>query len=154
VACSTNARRVTPYQGEMLNARTRGAEVVDVVAQRDGTIAAYVRQVGRPDFVVVPDPDDVELVYYDASRLVHFHRTPEGTERGELSPLPLEVVNVLPLDIRAGTPGRIDPEFPPSTGCWHVRLERHTCRTCCKSSLACSTACRADGGEAQAPASL
>jgi len=141
-ACSRSGWRTTAYQGEMLNARTRGAPVLNDVVARDPAIAAYVKQAGPPDFVLVPGPDDVELVYYQASRLVHFHRTPNGSERGELSPLPLEVANVLPVDLRAGTPGRIDPEVPPSASCWHVALERDECRTCCKTRFACAADCR------------
>ena len=146
VACGSPGWRTTPYQHEMLNVRTRGAETLALETERDPAIRRYVEHAGPPDFVLVTGPRDVELVYYQDSRLVHFHRA-ETTEQGELSPLPLEVVNVLPVDIRAGTPGRIDPETPLLTGGGHVPVERDVCRTCRAAPRACSTDCRpAEGG--------
>jgi hypothetical protein len=141
-ACSPRGWRTTPYQGEMLNVRTRGAETLAIETRRDPHIAAYVHRSGNPDYVLVTGPADVELVYYRDSRLVHFHRIGGKTETGELAPLPLEVVNVLPPDPRAGTPGPIAPEESPVTGCWRVALARDTCRTCCRSQFACSSTCQ------------
>jgi hypothetical protein len=141
LGCPRSHERIVPYQGEVQSVHTRGARTLEIVMQRDPVIAAWVARHGQPDFVIVTGPDDVELVYYDASRLVHFHRTGDVTRTGELSPLPLEVVNALPLDLQAGTPGTIQPEIPPQTGCWHVDVEGIPCRTCCKGTFACVSGC-------------
>ncbi len=144
LGCASSHRK-TPYEREMLDARTRGAAPLAIEAAQDPAIRTFVEQAGYPDYVLVTGPSDTELVYYQASRLVHFHRGREGTERGELTPLPLEVVNVLPVDLRAGKPERIDRELAPVAGCWHVALAADTCRTCCRSARACSTDCRPSG---------
>ena len=140
--CGRAAGRVVPYQGEMQNTRTHGGEALETVAARNPAIARYLATHGQPDFVLVTSPQDVELVYYGRSRLVHFHGQGPETRVGELSPLPLEVANVLPVDLRAGTPGSIQPEVAWQTGCWHVDVEDTRCRTCCRSPIACASECK------------
>jgi hypothetical protein len=134
----------TRYDGIVLDARNLGASRVDAAIARDPAVAAWVRSHGRPDYVY-ESGRDLELIYYEASRLAHFHRDPETgrTVVGELSPLPTPLVNVLPLDIRAGTPGPIDADEPgpPLAQCWTVPVGNAMCRTCCRTSDACSTQC-------------
>jgi hypothetical protein len=111
---------------------------------RDARVRAWVEREGWPDYVYVAGPDDLELVYYPASRLVHFHRDPATgqTTVGELSPLPTPLVNVLDVDLRPGTPGPMSPEGP-GTNCWTVAVGAGSCRTCCRGSFRCSTDCKA-----------
>lgn len=142
-ACARTPGRVVPYQGEVQNVRTHGAASLARIVERDPAIARWVARHGDPDFVLVTSAVDVELIYYGASRLVHFHGPAGAPAVGELSPLPLEVANVLPIDLRAGTPGSIQPEIPPQTGCWTVVVDGGRCRTCCRSAYACSSECRA-----------
>lgn len=133
----------TRYQGIVLDARDLGVEELRAEMARDERVRGYVEQHGWPDYLYVASPTDTELIYYPASRLVHFHRDPAAnqTSESELTPLPTEVVNVLDVDLRAGTPGPISPEGP-TTNCWTVRLTNGSCRTCCRGSLRCSTSCR------------
>jgi hypothetical protein len=140
-ACASRGHRVVPYQSEVQDARTRGAESLRIVMERDDAVRRYVEQNGEPDYLIVPDRTNVELIYTRTSRLVQFHRTRGQTATGVLSPLPLEVTNVLPVDIRAGTPGPIGRERP-LTGCWHVDVGTDVCRTCCNSPIACAAECR------------
>ncbi len=109
--------------------------------QQDRAIRDYVARNGNPDFIYVPTATVVELVYVGSSRLILFYRDRPGTDSmtGELSPLPLEVANVLPVDIRAGTSGPIGGSTPAS--CWTVSVAAHRCHTCCKGPLFCSTGC-------------
>ena len=139
--CAPARGRIVPYQGEIQNTRTHGGEALRIVTARNPAVAQYVAAHSQPDFVLVTSAQDVELVYYDESRLVHFHRVAGETRIGELSPLPLEVANVLPVDLPAGTPGSIDPEVPWQAGCWHVDAEDTRCRTCCRSPIACASTC-------------
>jgi len=136
----------TRYQGIVLNARNLGAGRVDDAMARDPVVRTYVERNGRPDYVYEAGPDDLELVWYEASRVAHFRRDPASgrTLIGERSPLPTPLVNVLAPDLRAGTPAPLgveDPE-PPPVQCWTVPVAGVECRTCCKTSAACSTGCR------------
>src|SRR5436309_927944 len=101
--------RVAQYQNIVLNARELGAKQLEIEMQRDPAIRDYVARNGNPDFIYVPSATVVELIYYQSSKLILFYRDRSGADSvtGELSPLPLEVTNVLPVDIRAGTPGPI-----------------------------------------------
>ena len=134
--------RVAQYRNIVLDARELGAEQVDIEMQRDRTIRDYVARNGKPDFIYVPSATVVELVYSRSSTLILFHRDRPGTDSvtGELSPLPVEVTNVLPVDIRAGTSGSIADGTP--TSCWTVSAATHRCHTCCKGPLFCSTSCK------------
>jgi hypothetical protein len=145
-ACAPGLRATpeTRYQGWMLNARTLGAEELRGEMARDETVRRFVERYGQPDFVYVGGPTDVELVYvHPDSRLVHFHRAEAGgpSTVSELSPLPLEVTNVLEIDLRAGTPGDIMEKGPPKTNCWTVDVQGGRCRTCCLTVEACATDC-------------
>jgi hypothetical protein len=132
----------TRYQGIMLNARTLGADELRAVMERAPEMRAYIERNGPPDYLLVAGPNDVELVYYRDSRLVHFHRDPDDgqTTWKAVSPLPTPLVNVLEVDLRAGTPGPFDPNAP-MTNCWSVELAEGRCRTCCLGSLSCSISC-------------
>jgi hypothetical protein len=136
----------TRYQGIVLNARTLGASRVDDAVRKDPVVRAWVERNGPPDYIYEAGPGDLELVYYEASRVAHFHRDPAtgATQVGELSPLPTPLVNVLPVDLRAGTPAPLgvdDPE-PLPVQCWTVPVAEVACRTCCRTGAACSTECR------------
>jgi len=135
----------TRYQGMMLNARTLGAEELRGETARDPTLQRYVEQHGRPDFIYLGQPTDVELIYVRPdSRLVHFHRSePDApSTTSELSPLPLEVTNMLETDLRPGTAGDIrERSGLPLASCWTVEIRGGKCRTCCKTRSACSTDC-------------
>lgn len=145
VACGgPRPARVAQYQGIVLDARGLGAAQLGIEEERDPTIRSYVAQHGEPDYIYVPGATDVELIYYSgASRLAHFHRPEAGAPSavGELSPLPLEVTNVLAVDIRADTPGDINAPEHALTGCWTVTVGADRCRTCCRSATFCSTQC-------------
>jgi len=142
-ACSgLRATPATRYQGIVLDARNLGAEELRAQSDRDPVVRDYVGRHGAPDFVLVASRTDLELVYYRDSRLVHFHRgvTAATTTVKEVVPLPTPLVNVLPVDPRAGTPGPLDVNAP-MTNCWTVDLAEGHCRTCCVGSLSCSTSC-------------
>ena len=134
----------TRYQSIVLDVRGLGAETLRTLTERDPSIRAYVAQWGPPDFLYVANPDDVEFIYTQLSRLVHFHRTDEGTSAGELSPLPAALLNVLPIDIRAGTAGQLT-EFPV-VNCWRVNVAERTYRTCCRTRQSCWTSGTATEG--------
>jgi len=143
VACTPPYRpRVAQYQNIVLDARELGAKQLDIEMQRDRTIREYVARNGKPDFIYVPSATVVELMYVPSSKLILFYRERPGADSvtGELSPLPLEVTNVLPVDIRAGTPGPIAGNTP--TSCWTASAATHRCHTCCKGPLFCSTSCK------------
>jgi hypothetical protein len=133
----------TRYQGMVLNARTLGAVELARAVERDTRARAYVDREGAPDFIHVVGPSDVQLIYYRASRLAHFHRDPTTGETTvtELVPLPTPLVNVLELDLRAGTPAPLDEEGPV-TSCWTVPVADGRCRTCCVGPRRCPTSCR------------
>jgi hypothetical protein len=142
-ACAPPYRpRVAQYQNIVLDVRELGAKQLDIEMQRDRAIRDYVARNGKPDFIYVPSAAVVELVYVGPSKLILFYRDQPGMESvtGELSPLPLEVSNVLPVDIRAGTPGPIGGNTPAS--CWMVSAATHRCRTCCMGPLFCATSCK------------
>ena len=134
--------RVAQYQNIVLNARELGAKQLDIEMQRDPAIRDYVARNGNPDFIYVPSATVVELIYFQSSKLILFYRDQSGagSVTGELSPLPLEVTNVLPVDIRAGTPGPIARDT--LTSCWTVSAATHRCHTCCEGPLICSTSCK------------
>ena len=138
-ACT--AARTSPdtrYLGMILNARDIGASELDRLAATDPALATELRTVGRPDFLIEPSTDDVELIYYERSLLVHFHRDDAGTvTTSELSPLPEGLIALLPRDIRAGT---ATPDGGPA--CWTTEFSVRSCRTCCASQLACVVSCQ------------
>jgi len=141
-ACAPPYRpRVAQYQNIVLDARELGAKQLEIEMQRDPAIRDYVARNGNPDFIYVPSATVVELIYYQSSKLILFYRDRSGADSvtGELSPLPLEVTNVLPVDIRAGTPGPIARDT--LTSCWTVSAATHRCHTCCEGPLFCSTSC-------------
>ena len=147
-ACTPPYRpRVAQYQNIVLDARELGAKQLDIEMQRDRAIRDYVARNGNPDFIYVPTATVVELVYVRPSKLILFYRDRPGTDSvtGELSPLPLEVANVLPVDIRAGTSGPIGGSTPAS--CWTVSAAAHRCHTCCKGPLFCSTSCKEESSQ-------
>jgi hypothetical protein len=133
--------RVAQYQNIVLNARELGAKQLDIEMQRDPAIRDYVARNGNPDFIYVPSATVVELIYFRSSKLILFYRDQSGagSVTGELSPLPLEVANVLPVDIRAGTSGPISGDTTVS--CWTVSAATHRCHSCCEGPLICSTSC-------------
>ena len=142
-ACTPPYRpRVAQYQNIVLDARGLGAKQLDIEMQRDPAIRDYVTRNGNPDFIYVPSATAVELIYFPSSKLILFYRdrSGPGSVTGRLSPLPLGVTNVLPVDIRAGTPGPISRNTPP--GCWTVAAATHRCHTCCEGPLFCSTSCK------------
>ena len=148
-ACAPPYRpRVAQYQNIVLDARELGAKQLEIEMQRDPAIRDYVARNGNPDFVYVPSATVVELIYFRSSKLILFYRDRPGTGSvtGELAPLPLGVTNVLPVDIRAGTPGPISRDTPP--GCWTVSAATHRCHTCCDGPLFCSTSCKQEPGGA------
>lgn len=126
----------------VLNARKLGAEPLRKEMARDEVLRRYVERHGQPDYVHVAGREHVELIYYRASRLAHFRRDPESgrTTVAELDPLPTSLVDVLDVDLRAGTPGPISPESP-ATSCWTVRMDDGRCRTCCRGPFRCWTDC-------------
>ena len=129
----------TRYQGMLLNARDLGAEALRIETSRDPTIQEYVARRGPPDFIVTGSDFDVELVYVQPSRLVHFHRDAPGAPSAmqELTPIPTGLLQMLPRDLRAGTPR------PFSTrACWTVPIPAGSCRTCCATRTSCVTECR------------
>ena len=102
----------------------------------DATIRDYVSREGAPDFIYRAGPTDVELIYVRASRLAHFHRT-EPTIRStvtELSPLPESVLALLSLE-------RQPLAAAAAAHCWHVPIDRGSCRTCCRGTRRCATDC-------------
>jgi hypothetical protein len=143
-ACGAGLRATpeTRYQGIMLNARTLGAQQLQDDMARDPTLRAYVESHGPPDFIYVASPTDVELVYYLASRLVHFrHHADTGeTTVTEQEPLPTPLLNILPRDLRAGTPTP-SVEEAPNANCWRIPVGDEACRTCCVGAFHCSTSC-------------
>jgi hypothetical protein len=133
----------TRYRGMVLNARNLGEAQLRTEMARDERIRRHVETEGWPDYIYVAGPDDVELIHYRKSRLAHFRRDPRSgqTTVTELAPLPTPLVNLLEIDLRAGTPGPVSPETP-ATNCWTVRLPGASCRTCCRGPLRCSTDCK------------
>jgi hypothetical protein len=131
----------TRYLGILLNARKLGAGEVQRIAADDPAVVAAVAQRGQPDFVLQTAPDDVQLIWYMPSVLDYFRRVPEDdtTITGELTPLPRSLLNILPTDLRAGTPPRSPDD--PAVNCWTVVVGDEQCRTCCGGTLACTSTC-------------
>lgn len=148
IAACTGLRSTSEsrYQGIVLNARTLGASRVDQAIRKDPAVRAWIERNGRPDYVYEAGAGNLEIVYYEASRVVHFRPDPAtGTTLvGERSPLPTPLVNVLQPDLRAGTPAPLDVEDrgPPLLQCWTVPVAGGACRTCCRTATACNTECR------------
>jgi hypothetical protein len=134
--------RETRYLGVFLDARKLGASELERAAEDDPAVRAYLEANGDPDFILIPRPPDVELIYYLRSVLVQFHRaSPDAASvMGTLTPLPNGVLNMLPSDLRAGTPG---PTLEVGTGvnCWNVTVGTAACRTCCAGPTACVVHC-------------
>ena len=132
----------TRYSGMLLNARDLGAEALRLETERDPSLRQYVAGAGEPDFIVTGGISDVELVYYQPSRLVHFHRMPGAPSSTvhEVTPIPTGLLHILPRDLRAGTPTPTNPGN--LTACWTVAVEAGTCRTCCATLQSCVTECR------------
>ena len=131
----------TRYQSMLLNARDLGAEALRLEMERDTSVRQYVAAAGQPDFIVIGGANDVELVYVQPSRLVHFHRAPDAPSTvHEVTPLPSSLLQILPRDLRAGTPRPLNPgNF---TACWTVDVRTGSCRTCCATLESCVTECR------------
>jgi hypothetical protein len=134
----------TRYQGMFLNARNLGADELARQSAADPTIARYVAQHGPPDFVLNGGPTDVQLVYADRSVLAYFRRPEAGAPSTvfETTPLPTGLVQMLPSDLRAGTPPPLRPVGP---SCWTVPAGERSCRTCCQGTAACVVQCRTPG---------
>jgi hypothetical protein len=121
----------------ILNARGLGADELRRAAAEDPSLRTCLARYGSPDFVVVASPQDLELVYYRASRLVHFHRERDGPSvESELTPLPNGILDLLPADLRAGTP---TPPGDPVGGCWTTSFPDRQCRTCCNAARCVAT---------------
>ncbi len=131
----------TRYQGMFLNARELGEEVLEQAEESDSNVAQFVAKTGKPDFIMLASPNDVELVYARKSLLAHFHRASaeDPTTVTEVTPLPGGLANLLPDDLRAGTGARLDPSGP---WCWTTSPPATSCRTCCKAPLACVIDCQ------------
>jgi len=132
----------TRYRHMLLNARDLGAEALRLEMKRDASLREYVDRVGEPDFIVLGSETDVELVYAGPSRLAHFHRA-EPDEPGavqEVTPIPTGLLQILPRDLRAGTPRPLSVR-----ACWTVDLPVASCRTCCATRTSCVTDCGQDG---------
>jgi len=142
VACAPlRSTPATRYQGMLLNARDLGAEALRLEMERDASVRQYVAATGQPDFIVVGGPGDVELVYTAPSRLVHFHRAPDAPSTvHEVTPIPTGLLQILPRDLRAGTPRPLNPG--KYTACWTVDIQTGSCRTCCATLDSCVTDCR------------
>jgi hypothetical protein len=140
----------TRYQGILLDGRELGAGEVAREAAHDPTIKAYVAQHPVPDFVLVAGPRDVELVYTGRAVLAYFHR-PEATAPSvvsEVTPIPTGLYQMLPANLRAGTPPAISPGGP---NCWTVAVGELDCRTCCLTTQACTVDCKAAPGTKAPP---
>lgn len=147
-ACS--ASRPTPaartsdtrYLYRLLDTRKLGAEELTRIKKENPAVAAYVAKAGMPDFLMEPSTTDIELVYYLKSVLAHFHQGAHGKwTSSELTPLPTSCLNILPPDIRAGTPTGTGDE---QTGCWTTTIPGGSCRTCCTPAdvQVCSISCK------------
>src|SRR5262245_18207772 len=132
----------TRYQGILLDGRKLGAGEVAREAAADPTIKEYVAQHPTPDFVLVVSPRDVQLVYTRRSVLAYFHRPEAGAPSvvSEVTPLPAPLLQMLPSDLRAGTPA---PIAPGNANCWTVPIAGKSCRTCCLTTQACTGQCTA-----------
>jgi hypothetical protein len=120
------------YQGMILATRALGAERLRQEVIRNPAVLAWVAREGDPDFVYVAGPDELQLVYVQASRLAHFQG--DGAEPTVLSPLPSGLLALLPADVGAGTPRAVG-----GTSCWTVSPPTGARRTCCRTARACTT---------------
>ena len=136
-ACSTGRSSAVPagsaadarYLYRLLDARKLGAQELARIEGVNPTVASYVATAGKPDFLIEPGPNDLQLVYYGRSLLVHFHQDAGGVwTSSQLTPLPTSLLDVLPGDIRAGTPVASGDE---TLGCWTTTITGGSCRTCC-----------------------
>jgi hypothetical protein len=119
----------TRYLYQLLDARKLGAQELVRIEKENAVVAGYVARAGNPDFLIEPSLTDLELVYYGKSLLVHFHQGADGTwTSSEVTPLPTSLLDVLPGDIRAGTPTASGNEM---TGCWATTITGGSCQTCC-----------------------
>lgn len=141
----------TRYQGMLLNARDLGAEALRYETERDPGLRHYVARAGHPDFIIVADQTVVQLVYYRQSQLVHFHRDAPGgpSVPTELTPLPSPLLQILPRDLRAGTP--LPLNRGEHTACWTVDTPPGPCRTCCATLTSCWAECRQEEGTTVTP---
>jgi hypothetical protein len=140
-ACGgVRATPATRYLGILLNARDLGAGEVMREASADPTIKAYVAEHGNPDFILMASPRDIQLVYARRSVLAYFHREEPGAPStvSEVTPLPSGLLLMLPSDIRAGTGVPLNPVGP---NCWTVPIAGKSCRTCCRTRVACAVQC-------------
>jgi hypothetical protein len=138
---SCSPMRATPdtrYMGMLLNARGQGAEALAIEMRRDPTVREYVARNPEPDFVVVGSWADFELVYAPISKVVHFHRdAPDAPSSGqEVIPIPTGLLQILPRDLRAGTPRPMK-----TRACWTIPSPGWSCRTCCATRSSCVTEC-------------
>lgn len=133
----------TRYLGMLVNARDLGAEALRLEAQRDPGVRDYLARAGEPDFILVASANDVELVYVQSSRLVHFHRAAPDAPGvpTEVVPLPSPLLHLLPRDLRAGTPRPLEGT---DVGCWTVVTSAGPCRTCCATAQSCVVDCPQD----------
>ena len=116
------------YLYQLLDARKLGAQELATIEQKVPAVSAWVAKWGHPDFIIQPGPRDIQLVYYARSMLVHFNQGSNGQwTSSQLTPLPSGLLNVLPSDIRAGTP----PALGQGLGCWKTSVPAGTCQTCC-----------------------
>jgi hypothetical protein len=117
------------YLYQLLDARKLGAQELARIEKMNPAVASYIANAGKPDFVIEPGPSDLQLIYYGRSVLVHFHQGADGVwTSSQLTPLPTSLLDVLPADIRAGTPGASGSE---TTGCWATTITGGSCQTCC-----------------------
>jgi hypothetical protein len=140
-ACTRLPRdTVVPYQGMILDIARRGAPELARAAAGDPALRDWLARNPRPDFVLLADARNVELVYVTDSRLVHFHRPAPGaaSEVAELTPLPSPLYEILPQSLFAGTPG---PDRPVAGGCWRTAFPDTRCQTCCTDAASCAVSC-------------
>jgi hypothetical protein len=144
--------RATPdtrYTGMLLNARGQGAEALATEMRRDSTIRDYVARNPEVDFLVIGSWADVELVYAPISKVAHFHRlapdAPSAVQ--EVIPIPTGLLQILPRDLRAGTPRPMK-----TRACWTIPSPAWSCRTCCATRTSCVTECaHAQEGSTETP---
>lgn len=144
--CAATGARTTPqtrYEGMVLDTRKLGAEPLANAEKADPAVAAYVAKNGKPDFLILQPPKDVQLIYYTRSVAVQFHRPSPGAPSvvGQLTPLPNAVLANMPPDIRAGTPG-FEADQYGGADCWTVPVGTDACKTCCAGPENCVGTCR------------
>jgi hypothetical protein len=144
LACGPPLRHdvATRNRGRMLDARKLGAEQLQIDAERDPAVRHVLAQRGEPDYVLSDGPRGGELVYVRSSLLTMIRRpAPDAPSVvGELTPLPQAVLDVLPGDLRSGTP--VGEANGPTSNCWTVPTGAEACRTCCRGPEACVIDCQ------------